>query len=255
VNNQTIIDIKNLTKTYRGAKVPAVNNISLSIETGEIFGLLGPNGAGKTTTISVLCGLLKANSGAISIAGMSIESESEIIKQIIGVVPQDIALYPRLNAYENLNFIGRIYGLTNPVLKEQIDIWLNRFGLTENAHRPISVYSGGMKRRINLIAGILHNPKLLFLDEPTVGIDVQSKQVIIEHLTELNKQGMSIIYTSHHINEAADFCSQIAIIDYGTIIAQGKPSELIQNYPDCKNLECVFIHLTGREFRDDIPQN
>jgi ABC-2 type transport system ATP-binding protein len=250
MNNNAIIEINHLSKTFKGATEPAVNDLSLTVFQNEIFGLLGPNGAGKTTTISILCGLFPPSKGQVKIAGMDLFGDHSSIKQIIGVVPQDIALYPTLTARENLNFYGHMYGLHGKVLKEKIEMWLNHFGLTEAGNKRVSTYSGGMKRRVNLIAGILHDPQILFLDEPTVGVDVQSRNVIIEHLKELNKKGTTIIYTSHHMEEAQHFCSRVAIIDYGKIIIEGTPTELITNNARCANLESVFLHLTNRALRD-----
>lgn len=246
----TIIEIQGLTKTFRGALEPAVKGISLSIGRNEIFGLLGPNGAGKTTTISILCGLFPATSGKINIDGMDMKGDLSNIKQIVGVVPQDIALYPTLSARENLDFYGHMYGLSGKLLKDKIDMWLENFGLTEAAKRKVNTYSGGMKRRVNLIAAILHDPKILFLDEPTVGVDVQSRNVIIDYLKKLNDNGTTIIYTSHHMDEAEHFCTKVAIIDNGTIIEQGTPAELINRYDGCHNLESVFLKLTKRRLRD-----
>lgn len=250
MSNKPIIQIQSLSKTFKGADVPAVNGISLSINENEIFGLLGPNGAGKTTTISILCGLFSPSQGTIIIDGKNLSANGDGIKQIIGVVPQDIALYPMLSARENLSFYGAMYGLSGKSLQDRIELWLNNFGLTDSANNRLSTYSGGMKRRVNLIAGILHSPKILFLDEPTVGVDVQSRNVIIEHLKEINKSGTTIIYTSHHMEEAEHFCSRVAIIDYGKIIVEGSPKELIANNTGCKNLEDVFLHLTKRTLRD-----
>jgi ABC-2 type transport system ATP-binding protein len=245
-----IIEIHDLVKTFKGRSEPVVNGVSFSIQKDEVFGLLGPNGAGKTTTISILCGLFPPGSGRILIDGMDLKGDLTPIKQIIGVVPQDIALYPTLTAKENLNFFGSMYGISGKPLKEKIDKWLTNFGLIDAANRRVSTYSGGMKRRVNLIAGILHDPKILFLDEPTVGVDVQSRNVIIDHLKELNKSGTTIIYTSHHMEEAEDFCTQVAIIDYGKIIAKGSPKELIRSNDGCVNLESVFLKLTNRKLRD-----
>ena len=185
--NQHIIEIKYLTKYYKGLSTPAIDNINLNIDKGEIFGLLGPNGAGKTTTISILCGLFGPTSGNVFIDGMQYQHSAEKIKNIIGVVPQEIALYPSLTAKENLRFFGHLYGLKGKYLKTRIDECLELFGLEKNANRRIKTFSGGMKRRINLIAGILHKPKIIYLDEPTVGVDVQSRNVILEHLRDLNK--------------------------------------------------------------------
>lgn len=250
MSNNAIIEINNLSKTFKGSEEPVVKDISFSVQRNEIFGLLGPNGAGKTTTISILCGIFPASTGKIAIDGMSLTNNINQIKQIIGVVPQDIALYPMLSAKENLDFYGRMYGLSGKFLKSKIDFWLDNFGLTDAANKRVSTYSGGMKRRVNLIAGILHDPKILFLDEPTVGVDVQSRNVIIEHLKELNKAGTTIIYTSHHMDEAEHFCSRVAIIDYGKIIVEGSPKELISKNSGCENLEDVFLHLTKRTLRD-----
>lgn len=250
MNNSPIIEVNSLSKTFKGAFEPAMNGVSLSIWRNEIFGLLGPNGAGKTTTISILCGLFPATKGTVVIDGKALENNINSIKQIIGVVPQDIALYPMLSARENLSFYGHMYGLSGKFLKNKIDLWLSNFGLTDSADKRLSTYSGGMKRRVNLIAGILHDPKILFLDEPTVGVDVQSRNVIIEHLKELNKTGTTIIYTSHHMEEAEHFCSRVAIIDHGKIIVEGTPEELITSNIGCSNLEDVFLHLTKRALRD-----
>ncbi|HRW63685.1 MAG TPA: ABC transporter ATP-binding protein, partial [Bacteroidales bacterium] len=205
-----IIELKYLTKYYKGASIPAVDNIDLTIDKGEIYGLLGPNGAGKTTTISMLCGLFGPTSGNVFIDGMEYQHSAEKIKKIIGVVPQEIALYPSLTAKENLTFFGHMYGLKGKYLKERIHECLQLFGLEKNANRRIKTFSGGMKRRINLIAGILHKPKIIFLDEPTVGVDVQSRNVILEHLKNINKEGTTIIYTSHYMEEAENFCTRVA---------------------------------------------
>ena len=245
-----IIEIENLTKKFKGTDQVAVNGVSFSINQNDIFGLLGPNGAGKTTIISILCSLFPPTSGKVIIDGMLLGNDITPIKQIIGVVPQDIALYPSLSARENLHFYGSMYGLKGADLKSKIEDWLAKLGLKDAANRQVSSYSGGMKRRVNLIASILHQPKILFLDEPTVGVDVQSRNVIIEHLTELNKQGTTIIYTSHHMEEAENFCTQVAIIDYGKIITQGSPKELIANTQGSSNLEQVFLNLTNRKLRD-----
>jgi ABC-2 type transport system ATP-binding protein len=245
-----IIEIKNLSKTFRGATEPAVNGVSFSINRNEIFGLLGPNGAGKTTTISILCGLFPPTTGTVLIDGMDLRRDLDSIKKIIGIVPQDIALYSTLSARENLRFYGSMYGLHGNDLTEKIEIWLKKLGLTDAANRKVSTYSGGMKRRVNLIAGVIHKPKILFLDEPTVGVDVHSRNVIIEHLKEVNAMGTTIIYTSHHMEEAENFCTRVSIIDHGKIITEGTPEELISNNKGSTNLENVFLNLTNRKLRD-----
>lgn len=244
------IEINDLVKFYKGNDEPALNGISLKVPHGEIFGLLGPNGAGKTTTINILCGMLKSTSGQISISGLDSRKNLREIKHLIGVVPQDIALYPELTARENLRFVGGMYGLAKKRLNSRIDECLTRLGLEKFADRQIKSYSGGMKRRINLIAGILHQPCILFLDEPTVGIDVQSRSVLLDFLKEINATKTTIVYTSHYMEEAELLCSSIAIIDHGRIIAEGKPQEMIGSRPDYNNLESIFLHLTGRKLRD-----
>lgn len=244
------ISITKLEKTYKGSIEPALKGISLDIPPKEIYGLLGPNGAGKTTTINILCGLLDKSGGEVHLNGWQLPRDIEKIKKDIGVVPQDIALYPTLTAMENLSFIGKMYGLKGRDLKTRIDELLEIMGLSKYAHRRISTFSGGMKRRINLIAAIMHRPRILFLDEPTVGVDVQSRNVIIELLFDLKKNGCTIIYTSHYMEEAESLCDHIAIIDHGQIIISGRPGELIGSKPEFTNLENVFLHLTGRKLRD-----
>jgi ABC-2 type transport system ATP-binding protein len=250
MNNPVIIEIEDLTKTFKNADEPAVKGISFSINRNEIFGLLGPNGAGKTTTISILCGLFPPTSGKVLVDGKDLHTELSSIKNMIGIVPQDIALYPTLSARENLEFYGSMYGLHGRNLKDKIETWLKKLGLTDAAKRRVSTYSGGMKRRVNLIAGVLHNPKILFLDEPTVGVDVQSRNVIIEHLKEINAAGTTIIYTSHHMEEAQNFCTRVSIIDHGKILTEGTPAELIRDNAGSSNLENVFLNLTNRKLRD-----
>lgn len=251
MGKKPVIEIRELTKYYKGSKTPAIDKISLRIYENEIFGLLGPNGAGKTTTISILCGLLKQTGGDISIDGYNYNSNVQYIKNIIGVVPQDLALYGKLTAKENLSFFGRLYGLKGKELKARVNESLEIFGLEKNAHKKLKYYSGGMKRRVNLIAGILHKPKVLFLDEPTVGVDVQSRNVILDYLKQVNKEGTTIIYTSHYMEEAENFCSRVGIIDQGKIITKGKPKELIESKEEFGNLEDIFLHMTGRALRDD----
>lgn len=245
-----LVDIQHVSKKYKDSPRAAVNDLSLTINKGDIFGLLGPNGAGKTTFISMLCGLFPTTSGEIYINGLTHKTNSKACKQLIGVVPQEIALYPKLTAWENLMFLGHMYGLGGSELKEKVKQNLSILGLEANMHQKVISYSGGMKRRVNLIAGLLHNPQLLILDEPTVGVDVQSKQAIIEYLKKLNKeQGMTILYTSHHLEEAEEFCSHIAIIDDGKLITQGATKELISSN-NCNSIEEVYLKITGVKFRD-----
>ena len=247
---EQIIQIRKLNKTYHKAKQPALVNLDLKIGQGEIFGLLGPNGAGKTTTISILSGLLAPTSGEVVINGLNLNKHLDKIKPLIGIVPQEIALYEKLTLRENLKFISQIYGLEKENQNSQINSYLEMLGLLSRANDLVQTYSGGMKRRANLIAGILHKPEILFLDEPTVGVDVHSRAVILDYIKELNQSGTTIIYTSHYLEEAEKICTQVAIIDHGRIISEGKPNDLVGHPDKPANLENLFIELTGRELRD-----
>jgi ABC-2 type transport system ATP-binding protein len=249
---QPIIQIASLSKKYKDAENFSLTDFSLTIYEGQIFGLLGPNGAGKTTLISILCGLVKPTSGSFTINNLMYSDNATQIKKSIGVVPQEYALYATLTARENLLYFGSMYGLKGRDLKNKVSECLNLLGLLKFADKKVETFSGGMKRRVNLIAGILHNPKILFLDEPTVGVDVQSKNAIIGYLKKLNDEGTTIVYTSHHLTEAQDFCTDIAIVDRGKIFAQGTPDSLIKSTQEARNLEDVFIALTGKELRDDV---
>ena len=249
--DNNIIHIENLFKQYTDSDFFAVKDLSLSIERGTFFGFLGPNGAGKTTLISMLCGLIKPTSGTLLINDLKYTSNAFDIKHLIGVVPQEYALYPTLTAYENLCFLGAMYGLKPRVLKERVNHYLEYLGLGDFKHKRIETYSGGMKRRVNLIAGILHEPTILFLDEPTVGVDLQSRLVIVDFLKRLHKEGTTIIYTSHHLAEVEELCTEIAIIDKGTIHAKGSASEL-KKQTNSTSLEQAFLVLTGTNLRDDV---
>ena len=219
-----MIEVRNLRKNY--GKLEALKGISFSIDEGEFYGLLGPNGAGKTTTISIISSILVPNGGEVSINGKNIYTHSRESKQIIGVVPQEIALYSDFSAMENLIFWGGLYGVPDNELKRRAKELLQMVGLSDRANDKVSSYSGGMKRRINIAAALLHRPKVLFMDEPTVGIDPQSRNLIFEVLEKLHHTGMTIIYTTHYMEEAERFCDRIGIIDHGQIIAQGKLDEL-----------------------------
>jgi len=247
----TLIDIQNLSKTYKGAIVPSVNGLSFQLAPNKISGLLGPNGAGKTTTISIICGLLPFDDGTITVLGHDIKTQKQEILKIIGIVPQQIALYNKLNALENLRYFGKLYGLKNPYLNTRIDELLEEFGLSQHAKKEVGYYSGGMKRRINIIAALLHKPSVLILDEPTAGVDVQSRSMILTFLKNYSQQGNSIVYTSHLLEEAQQICEQVVIIDSGKLIAQGSPMSLIEKHEGCKNLEEVFLSLTGHQVRDE----
>ncbi len=242
--------IENLSKRYAATEPPAVDGLTLKIRQGEIFGLLGPNGAGKTTTISILSTLLPPSSGRVWIDGIDGVKYRKKARQQIGLVPQEIALYPELTALENLSFFGRLQGLRGKELQSGVRMALRAVGLDAHAHRRILTYSGGMKRRTNLAVGIVHNPPILLLDEPTVGIDAQSRQLILEKLTDLKRAGTTMVYTTHYMEEAQQLCDRVAIIDKGRILAEGLPERLMADYPHCQNLGELFLELTGKDLRD-----
>jgi ABC-2 type transport system ATP-binding protein len=236
------IEVSGLAKSYGGLK--AVDNVSFSVEKGEVFGLLGPNGAGKSTLISMLTTLLKPDSGNITVDGHKLNGDNSEIKKIIGLVPQEIALYPTLTARENLLFWGRMYGLKAALLKERVEEALEIAGLKEREKDRVDSYSGGMKRRINIAAALLHKPGVLIMDEPTVGIDPQSRNHILETVLKLNSQGMTVIYTSHYMEEVEFLCTRVAIVDHGKIIAEGTKEELrkIAGDNDVLNIEQTGVN-------------
>ena len=239
------IQTENLSKKYKNSLYFALDNLSFSVKEGEIYGILGQNGAGKTTLMSILFGSIKPTSGSFRICGMTYENNVPEIRHQIGIVPQEYALYPTLTARENLQYFGSLYKIKPKILNEIIDKSLEKMGLLEVANQKIEYYSGGMKRRINLLAGILHQPKILFLDEPTVGVDVISKNTIIQYLKELNMNGMSILYTSHHLLEAQELCHRVGILSEGKLIEENSPKQLITN-TKAHSLEEVFINLTQK---------
>ncbi len=221
-----ILEVQNLVKKF--GDLTAVDGVSFEIQAGEIFSLLGPNGAGKTTTISMLSCLLEPTSGDATISGHSVTKEALEVKRIIGVVPQEIALYEELSARENLTFWGQMYGLSGKDLKTRVSEVLEQIGLADRAKDRIKTYSGGMKRRVNIGVGLLHKPQLLFMDEPTVGIDPQSRRSILDSVKELNKAGMTVLYTTHYMEEAEELSHRVGIVDQGKLIAIGTQKELTQ---------------------------
>jgi ABC-2 type transport system ATP-binding protein len=246
----TLLWAEGLAKTYPHARTPALTSFSLSIGPGEIVGLLGPNGAGKTTAISLLTGLLAPDGGKVHIYGADLFKHPRKARQWIGLVPQHIALYPSLTAAENLSYFGRMYRINGRELKERIAACLETVGLSDSAHGRIDAFSGGMKRRANLAVALMHRPRLLFLDEPTAGVDPQSRNLILNRLSELSRLGVGMLYTTHYIEEAEKICSRITVIDEGRTIAQGSLLELTQAHPGCGDLGQLFLHLTGKELRD-----
>ncbi|RMG99831.1 MAG: ABC transporter ATP-binding protein [Chloroflexi bacterium] len=223
---EPILQARDLHKTFGDVK--AVQGISFQIARGEIYSLLGPNGAGKTTTISMLTGLIRPTRGDALIGGYSITRDVQRVKEIIGVVPQEIALYPSLTARENLRFWGKMYGLSGKKLGEQVTAALELAGLQNRADDKVQNFSGGMKRRLNIAVGLLHEPQILFMDEPTVGIDPQSRRRILDTVKMLNEQGMTVLYTTHYMEEAEELSHRIGIIDHGRLIAEGTLAELTQ---------------------------
>ncbi len=245
-----VLRVENLVKFYRGSTVPALNGLDFAVFSGEIFGLLGPNGAGKTTAISIICTLLRQSGGQVTLCSENTVTNPTAVRALFGLAPQEIALYPTLTARENLRYFGRLHGLTGRTLATRLDECLELTGLSDKADMRIDCYSGGMKRRANLAAAILHTPRLLVLDEPTAGIDTQSRNMLLENLKGLRDVGMTILYTTHYMEEAEHLCSRVAIMDRGSIIAAAPPAELISQVAGCSNLEDIFLHLTGRQLRD-----
>ena len=220
------IEVQSLYKSF--GDLQAVQGASFSAEEGEVLSLLGPNGAGKSTTISMLSGLLEPTQGEAAIMGHSLRSDAEAAKACLGVVPQEVALYPDLSARENLLFWGKMYGLRGAVLNQRINEVLDVIGLTDRQKDRVGKYSGGMKRRVNIGAALLHKPSVIIMDEPTVGIDPQSRRHILDNVKELNRQGMTVLYTTHYMEEAAELSNHIAIMDQGKVIAYGTHAELIK---------------------------
>ena len=242
--NESIVSVEGLVKRY--GDVVAVDDVSFEIQEGEIFGLLGPNGAGKTTTINVLCTYTEPTAGKVAVAGHSVTAEPEAVKRAIGVAPQDISLYPDLNAVENLRFFGRMYDVPKARLERRIGDLLELVGLSEHARRRVEHYSGGMKRRLNLAVGLLSEPRFLMLDEPTVGVDPQSRNAIFENIQALNRQGLTILYTTHYMEEAELLCHRVAIMDEGRIIALDTPQNLINT------LGAGIIHIGVKDVAEEM---
>lgn len=245
MSQEAILTISNLSKQYKAAGRDALSKVSISVSKGSRFGIIGPNGAGKTTLISIVCGLIEASEGSFEYNYERTLSSLEK-KKFIGYVPQDFSFYEELSPKQNFDFFGAMNGLSNSEIKDNSSQLAQILGLKEVFNKKVKDFSGGMKRRVNLAIGMLHKPEILFLDEPTVGVDVQSKYAIFNYLKKINEEGCSIIYTSHHLAEAEDFCTDLAIIDHGKLLVQGKTSDLVKE----GTLEKLFIELTGEEFRD-----
>jgi linearmycin/streptolysin S transport system ATP-binding protein len=224
--NEAAIEIEALTKTHPGGAAPAVAELTLRVPRGEVFGLLGPNGAGKTTTLSMLAGLTLPDSGRVRVGGC--DAATDAAKRLIGLVPQELALYPTLTAEQNLLFFGRLYGLAGSLLRARAQDALERVGLDARAKDRVDTFSGGMKRRVNIAAALLHRPEVLLLDEPTVGVDPQSRAFILDGIARLAAEGhVTVVYSTHYMEEAERICGRVAILDHGRVLALGAPSELV----------------------------
>lgn len=226
MNDQPAIEVLDLYKAF--GETQAVQGVSFNVQQGEIFSLLGPNGAGKTTTISMLCCLLRPNSGDARVMGCSILSDPMGVKSVLGMVPQDLALYEDLTARENLTFWGKMYGLRGSALRARVKDVLEVIGLSERANQRVGKYSGGMKRRVNIGVALLHKPRVIYMDEPTVGIDPQSRRNILDSVVALKNQGMTVLYTTHYMEEAQELSDHIGIMDHGKLIACGAQDELVK---------------------------
>ena len=245
---EPVVEIIDLKKTYDPG-IEALAGVDLCVERGDTFGILGPNGAGKTTLISILCGILAPSSGRVRVFGQAPGKDRDL-RKLVALVPQDIALYPSLTARENLLYFGRMQGLSGRYLSDRVEKSLEFLDLGENSDRRVEVCSGGMKRRINLSVALLGEPQLLVLDEPTVGIDVQTRVNILDKIADLNKKGMTLVYTSHYMEEVQKVCKNVAVIDSGRVLAKGPLKEVMSTHGECENLEDVFLKLTGRSLRE-----
>ena len=243
-----MLEARGLRKSF--GELRAVVGVSLILEPGRLLGLLGPNGAGKTTTVSMLTGLVTPDAGEVLVDGHRLAGDADPTKRRLGLVPQDLALYDELSARANLRFFGALYGLAGPALEHATTAVLELVGLADRARDRVATYSGGMKRRLNLAAGLLHDPDVLLLDEPTVGVDPQSRNAIFDNLQALKARGKALLYTTHYMEEAERLADRIVIIDHGRVIADDTLDGLYRAHPGAGSLEKVFLALTGRTLRD-----
>jgi linearmycin/streptolysin S transport system ATP-binding protein len=245
-----MLTVSNLRKSF--GSILAVDNVSFSVSPGQLVGLLGPNGAGKTTTVSMIAGLVTADAGEVRVAGRTLSGDTDPVKRRIGLVPQDLALYDELSARDNLRFFGALFNLSGKPLDIAIDAALELVELADRAADRVKTFSGGMKRRLNLAAGVLHDPDILLLDEPTVGVDPQSRNAIFDNLELLKRAGKALLYTTHYMEEAERLADRIVVIDHGRVIADDTLAGLQARVSagGRANLETVFLSLTGRSLRD-----
>jgi ABC-2 type transport system ATP-binding protein len=247
-------DIETFDLTKRFNNFTAVDHVNLSVGKGELFGLLGPNGAGKSTLFRMLCTLLRPSEGTAKVAGFDIVKEGDKIRNVIGIVTEKVILYPMLTPVENLMFFGRVYGLNGEELKKRVGEFLEMVELTNYSKKLVGTFSSGMRQRLSIIRGILHSPQIVFLDEPTVGLDPQSAHFIRDLIIELNRQGKTVILTTHIMEEADQLSNRVGIIDHGRIVAVDKPQNLKQNL-NAQTLEDVFLKLTGKGLRDSVESH
>lgn len=249
VNSDVALQVQKVSFSYPGMDRNILSDFSLDIKKGERFGIFGPNGAGKTTLMSLMTGLLEAQKGKIILFGQELTQPKKAVNHLFGFVPQDFSFYHELSPRENMEFFGAWSGLNREQIKKRTDELLDIIGLSDVQHKPVGKFSGGMKRRINLAIGVIHQPKILFLDEPTVGVDIQSKHAIITYLKELNAEGTTLVYTSHQLSEAEALCDRIAMIDEGKIVVDNSLQNLMEEHQQ-NGLEGLFLKLTGKSFRD-----
>ncbi len=248
---EPIIEVRNLTKIFlsRGRKITAVKDVSFDVYKGEIFSMIGPNGAGKSTLFAMMTTLIKPTSGSIKVAGFDVEVDDGKIRTIIGIVPQKLSLYSDLTARENLELMGNLYDVPKKIKKERIEYYLKLVNLENQADRLMGGFSGGMKQRLSVISAVIHDPQIIFWDEPTTGLDPQIRQLIWRLARKFNEEGKTLIFTTHYMDEADKLCDRVAIMNSGELMALDKPENL-KNISKSNNLEDVFIHLTGEEIHD-----
>src|SRR6201986_385558 len=251
INNPLAINITNLGFHYKDNDGVVFSGLNLQIQKGDRFGLFGPNGAGKTTLLSLTTGLLSPAEGSVELMGLDVHEDHRSVNKLLGFVPQDFSFYQELSPVENMEFFGAWSGLNRQQIKTRTNELLHILGLEAVRNKPVDKFSGGMKRRVNLAISVIHNPAILILDEPTVGVDVQTRHAIINYLLELNKNGTTLIYTSHQLSEAEDLCEEMALIDVGKIITQDSLINLLREHRQ-ESLEDLFLNLTGKAYRNDV---
>lgn len=247
--NRVAVSIKELGFKYPGQKNMVFSNLNLQVEAGDRFGLFGPNGAGKTTLMNCMTGLVSYQQGSVHLFGQAVKNHKKEVSKLFGFVPQDFSFYQELSPKENLEFFGAWSGLNPSQIKVRTKELLDVLGLSDVRNKQVQQFSGGMKRRVNLAIAVMHNPSILFLDEPTVGVDVQSRHAIIGYLKELNINGTTLIYTSHQLREAEDLCEKVALIDEGRIIANNYLTSLLLEHRE-DGLEGLYLNVTGKAYRD-----